>query len=155
MVEMEAIDFNLRLYDPRVLKMKVITNVKIVDVDGNIVSLEPESEREIEDMDDVIFDKEFSNTLLITFADLVHGEFEGVVKLYQIPENAQYIFKIYSVESNGKNVELIKICEMKKNSIVIKYYERLPELKEKDERIQEICSVAKLREEIVYKVVKN
>ncbi len=153
MIKVWAIDFSVKISDPKNLEMEVHSCVKGIDKNNNIVSLNSFKEQELgeSDSDDVMFDNEFSNSLLVTFADIVHGNFRGSIKFYNIPDDTEYVVKTYDININGKNEIIIKIYKIEGDKMRIKYSERLPELDEYNRRIEKIQSLTGLPKEIIKK----
>lgn len=146
MVRMYSFDFSLRMFDPKKYELKVSTTVLCYNEKLKNRVLKPSSEKDIEEDDNIVFDEEFSNMLLLTFADLIHSEFQGKMRVYDIPEDALYILKVYNVEVDGKRIRMVKIYKKLNNKIDILYNERLPELQNITKRVQRIKELTGLSE---------
>jgi len=146
MVRMYSFDFSLRMFDPKKYELKVSTTILCYNEKLENRVLKPSSEKDIEEDDNIAFDEEFSNMLLLTFADLIHGEFQGKMRVYDIPEDALYISKVYNVEVDGKKIQMVKIYKKLNDKIDILYNERLPELQSIIKRVQRIKELTGLSE---------
>jgi len=146
MVRMYSFDFSLRMFDPKKYELKVSTTVLCYNEKLKNRVLKPSSEKDIEEDDNIVFDEEFSNMLLLTFADLIHSEFQGKMRVYDIPEDALYILKVYNVEVDGKRIRMVKIYKKLNDKIDILYNERLPELQNITKRVQRIKELTGLSE---------
>ncbi|OYT30593.1 MAG: hypothetical protein B6U94_06420 [Thermofilum sp. ex4484_79] len=138
-MKIKSYDFKLKLYDPKNMDIDVKTLVYSV-VDDEISEIKGSDEPIT--LDDFIdFDREFSNNILITFTDAIHGEFKGVRKTHVVEGKPRFILKVYLIRLNGEKHRLYRVLRIKDSGLEDIYMDRLYEPKPEKTRIENVSKI--------------
>lgn len=81
------------------------------------------------------FDHDFSNTIIISYSDVVHGSLMGKKKLAEVPEDAAFIIKVFRVRVDDRDYVLFVAEKVTGRGVARIYQDRLPSLDKLDKRI--------------------
>lgn len=141
MPSLTAIKFCLRSDIPKKVNIEVKPCVYVVTSTG-LKICKPINKKEFNDNDLLTFDREFSETLILSSSDITQGEFKGEIHEYSFPKDSKLVLKVYKIEEDGKEVLLYIIYVIKGDKIEKIYSERLPEIN-LSERYKRLRSIGK------------
>jgi len=142
LLSLTAIKFYLRSEIPRRIDIKVKPCIYVITPTEYEIC-DPVSKKEFSyDEDLLIFDKEFSGTLLISSADIAQGEFRGEIYNYSIPDKAKFILKVYKIKEGIREKVIYRVYVIDEGSKIREVYsERLPRIgiSNKSKRLRNIA----------------
>ncbi|HDH07139.1 MAG TPA: hypothetical protein ENF87_02095 [Thermoproteales archaeon] len=119
---------------PKKIKVSIRTEVYMVSKNGSPLKINPLTTRDFKPSDALIFDRKFSESILLSYSDLVSGNHSVKVIEYDLPENIlriaelfevedfilgekRYLVNVYSVEEKGVTKEDTMVFKKKTDAL--------------------------------------
>lgn len=92
-----AVEFRASSMTPRSFEVSVSPRVYCV-AGGRATQLSPSERREFVDDDCLLFDSKYGDLLMLTYVDLISGEYTAHVLAYDVPEDCEKLLEVVEAE---------------------------------------------------------